>query len=386
LSFEPFLGDGIFNVDGVTWKRQRQVASTIFTKNELIGMGEIFIKNGKKVLSFLESEAKSKEKVDLQEIFQKFTLDSIGEIAFGVEIGSMDKKVRFAQEFDDANKFTVFRSFNLLFRLKALNWLLPLSNAQRSLFKSIQYLNEFSYNIIQDRRKDPTLPERSDLLSKYLSLTDDEGKPFTDKYLRDIMINIMLAGRDTTSQLLTWTCYLLSQNPEKEQKLIEEIERTLKGEEPDIHNTKDMIYLKAVLNETLRLWPPVPAERKVAVVDDTLPNGIFIPKDTIVVWSLYSMGRMSEYWDKPNEYMPERWLSDDKTSLVHHQAFMPFLIGPRSCLGQNMAYIQAKILMCLMYQKFTFQHVPDHKVTYDISVTLKAKYGMMMFVNQRKGS
>jgi len=379
-AFEPFLGDGIFNADGILWKKQRQVASALFTKNELLSMSELSVKNGFVVLEQLSQVALSKKFCDIQEIFQRFSLDTIGELAFGVEIGSLKSKVPFAISFDNANKGVVQRSFHPFYRIWFLNWLLPYTRVDKDLRQTLRTLDQFSYQVIKERKNVDDLEERKDLLSRYLCMTDDEGIKFSDKYLRDIMINLILAGRDSASQLVTWTCYLLSQNPEKEKKLLQEIDEELRGETPSLHNVKNLKYLKAVLDETLRIWPPVPIERKYALEDDQLPNGTFIPKGTVVVWSVWAMGRMSEFWENPMEFLPERWL---ETENIHNPAFIPFLIGPRTCLGQNMAYLQAKILLCLLYQKFTFSHVPHHIVTYDSAITLKARFGMEMFVQNR---
>jgi fatty acid omega-hydroxylase len=156
---------------------------------------------------------------------------------------------------------------------------LPFIKVEQQMQAGVKIMDEFTYGVIAERKKENDLPNRTDLLSRYLCLRDDDGKPFSDKYLRDIVTNLMcvkilfflfsslfflfcsssiafpsisLAGRDTTSQLLTWACFLVSYHPETERKLVQEIQETLKGELPNFHNVKDMKYLKAVLNETLR--------------------------------------------------------------------------------------------------------------------------------------
>jgi len=229
---------------------------------------------------------------------------------------------------------------------------------------------------------DSTVEERKDLLSRFICMKDEDDKPYSDQYLRDIIINALLAGRDTTSQLLLWGLYLLSQNPDKEAKLLEEIQNTLENEPPNYENTKNMKYLKAVLDETLRQFPPVPIDRKTAQSDDVLPNGMFVPKGTIVFWSLFVMGRMHNYYENPLAFVPERWLTEDQPK---HKAFMPFLFGPRICLGQTMAYTQAKVVMCLLLPLFQFHVVPDQIIHYDaIFLTLRAKYGIKMKVTKRQ--
>jgi len=179
---------------------------------------------------------------------------------------------------------------------------------------------------------------------------------------------------------------LLSKNPEKEAKLVEEIEVTLNGVSPTFENTKNMKYLKAVLDETLRLYPPVPLEKKSTLNDDNLPNGIFIPKGTDIMWNLYGMGRMEEFYEDPLSFKPERWVeTEPKKVPIKSNAFIPFLFGPRTCLGQKMAYTQAKVVLCSLLQDFRFQHVTGHIAMYDSTfVTLRAKYGMHMYILSRK--
>jgi cytochrome P450 len=206
--------------------------------------------------------------------------------------------------------------------------------------------------------------------------------------------------------LLTWCLYLLSLNPDKEQKLIEEINSTLNGESPNFENTKNMPFLKAVLDETLRLWPPVPLDRKTAVQDDVLPCGLKIKSGvrffvfcdsqffkTILVWNLWGMGRMEEYYEEPLKFKPERWLDEQNGGKKVEGLFIPFMYGPRTCLGQKMvrfegvfgvnekAYIQASVMMCMLLQKFRFRHVPGHVAIYDpMFVTMRSRYGMQMYV------
>jgi len=315
--------------------------------------------------------------LDMQDLFQRFTLDSIGEIAFGVELGSLHQDVTFSKSFDIANEATFQRFFHPLYKIPYFP-----SKWEKDLRKAVNEVNEFSNRVIAERRNS-NFSERTDLLSRYLSSLDTDGKPFSDTYLRDIVLSFIIAGRDTTAQLLTWSFYLLSQNLDKEAKLIEEIDRTLNGSLPDYNSIKNMPYLEAVLNETLRLWPPVPFEQKVPTEDDTLPNGVFIPKGTIILWSNHVLGRLKEYWDNPEQFQPERWFNEKGTKIPKPAAFIPFLAGPRSCLGQTMAMMEAKILTCLILQKYQLRLFPGFEVNYTITITLKAKDGMKMNVIRR---
>jgi len=149
---------------------------------------------------------------------------------------------------------------------------------------------------------------------------------------------------------------------------------------------KNLPYLTACIDESLRLYPPVPNDSKEALQDDVLPNGYRVKKGDFIIWSAYLMGRLEEYWDKPLEFLPERWFGDNggKKNPIHNQPpFMPFQIGPRICLGINMAYLEIKILTCLILQKYQLLLAPKHVVKGITSLTLNTKYGMKMIITKR---
>lgn len=124
------------------------------------------------------------------------------------------------------------------------------------------------------------------------------------------------------------------------------------------------------------MWPPVPIERKVSVKDDTLPDGTFIPQGTIIAWSNYALGRMKEYWDEPEKFIPERWENKN-----HAPGFYPFLFGPRICLGQQMAYLEASVALVKLLPIFKFTHTREAEM--DRSITLRVADGMPMKISKR---
>jgi len=194
---------------------------------------------------------------------------------------------------------------------------------------------------------------------------------------------VSTAGRDTTAQTLVFVCYLLSQNPRVEAKLLEEI-ATLGDNEPDFDTVKSLPYLQAVIDETLRIYPPVPYDPKESVKEDVLPNGTVVPQGCQVTWSAYVMGRDEKLWDNPLEFRPERWTGQNGGIPIESINFIPFQNGPRVCLGKAMAYLEVKVVLIMMLRKFRFEHVPNHKVEILPSVTIFAKYGMVMSVHPRK--
>ena len=235
--------------------------------------------------------------------------------------------------------------------------------------------------------EDSQVESKKDLLSRYISKIRKEGRLFNlgKSYLRDVCTNFLLAGRDTTSQLLTWLFCELSRNPDKEEKLLREID-TLKGEMPDFESIKSLKYLKSVINETLRMHPPVPFDPKVAVEEDVLPSGFKVEKGWLVFYSPFTMGRNEKYWEKPDEFVPERWEEPNKFNggkQINPSQFAVFQLGPRRCLGEKAALLEATIIIILISQKYKLRLKKGHPVQYLSGVTVLAKYGMLMTVEKR---
>lgn len=348
---QTLLGDGIFNTDGQPWKEQRQIASHMFKVKELKHMRDIFERHGRELLQILDKAADTGVPIDVADLFFRYTLDSIGEIAFGFNVDSMHKDCSFSQAFDAAQECAVDR------------FLWPFWKFTPSPMGSyVKILNDFAANLIKERRQDPDVRDRNDLLSRYMCM---DGVDHSDAHLRDIVMNFMIAGRDTTAQTLSWLFYNLSRNPDKEAELLKEIDSFDDGL-PDYDELRHMKYIMGAINETLRLCPPVPVDPKYVVKDDVLPNGYKVPAGVNVAWSMYCMGRMEKYWDRPLEFLPERWLDPEKNKERHPFLFIPFQAGPRTCLGQNMAYLEAKVMTFMILKSYRLElHDPENqKVTY----------------------
>lgn len=195
---------------------------------------------------------------------------------------------------------------------------------------------------------------------------------FSTQYLRDMILNFVIAGRDTTACTLSWMFYLLCVNPEVQKKLIAEIDEKLAGGEvPSLKSvaSSNMPYLNGVLYETFRLYPPVPVDAKTCQEDDVFPDGTKIPKGTTCMWQPYCMGRDPAVYDDPLVCKPERWIP---FKMPTPYEFPVFQAGPRICLGMDMAHFEAKVAVVMLLQKFTFTMKPGEaeKITYSNTVTM----------------
>jgi cytochrome P450 len=298
--FEELLGDGIFNVDGARWKMQRKTASHMFNVSSFRDhMSGVFLKHAREVVRQLEL-VKPGEQIDVQKLMFAFTLDSIGEIAFGVDVGSLHGDVEFARAFDAAQYIVQKRFVIPQWMWLPLKYLTP---EGWHLQRALRVLNAFARGVIRERRRDPLLEQKADLLSRFMVWRDDDGKGLEDGALRDVILNFLIAGRDTTAQALSWTFYELARNPGVEAALSAEVASVLGADGVPSHDSaKEMRYTHAVFSETLRLYPSVPKEIKFAVADDVLPDGTRVYAGEALIFLPYNMGRIESLWPEAKRF------------------------------------------------------------------------------------
>jgi fatty acid omega-hydroxylase len=268
-----------------------------------------------------------------------------------------------------------------------------------SLNRSLTQLDDYLTNVIDARKKellnqqkDRNIPH-DDLLSRFMK----KKESYSDTFLQHVALNFILAGRDTSSVALSWFFWLLTQNPSVEEKILHEICTVLiKTRGDDVTKWVDeplgfeevdsLIYLKAALSETLRLYPSVPQDSKHVVADDVLPDGTFVPAGSSVTYSIYASGRMKTTWGEDClEFKPERWLSSDGEKFIMHDSykFVAFNAGPRICLGKDLAYLQMKSVAAAVLLRHRLSVVQGHKVEQKMSLTLFMKHGLKVNVHKR---
>ena len=264
------------------------LASKVFTRNVFkTKVHDTFIQNTGRFCHILDESASRGKTVDLQKLFFKFTLDTIGGIGFGADLNTLSTDhVEFADAFDNFQRLIPTRVFRPL--LGPFDVILK---SERKMRHNLRILNEFSYEIIRERRaaaanSSSGISKKGDILSLFLHADPS----LSDKFLRDIVMSFFIAGRDTTACTLSFTFLLLAQNPEIQRKLRVEVDQHLGQRETfatvaDLDKDK-MPYLNGVIMEALRLFPPVPVDGKQAVEDDVLPGGQKIYAGTKVVYEI----------------------------------------------------------------------------------------------------
>ncbi|KAK6150517.1 hypothetical protein DH2020_015449 [Rehmannia glutinosa] len=239
------------------------------------------------------------------------------------------------------------------------------------------------------RKNGTSLEDGVDFLTSYINGGfDGDGD---DKFLRDTILNLMIAGRDTTSSALTWFMWLVSTYPEVEKKIQDELKSVCSPEEGEkwrvfkVEETNKLVYMHGAFCEALRLYPPVPFQHKMPMESDILPSGHYVHPKMKVMFFLYAMGRMEPIWGKDSlEFKPERWISDRGT--IRHEPsykFLAFNAGPRTCLGKEVAFTQMKSVAANIMHNYRVFVVEGHRVAPNCSVILYMKDGLKVRVEKR---
>ncbi|KAI9323448.1 cytochrome P450 [Dichotomocladium elegans] len=385
------FGHGIFVANGEQWKYQRKAASLIFNVANFRDLfTEVFVEElhvmAKRIF---DKKAENGTAVDFHDVMFKFTLDSFVLLGFGTQLNSLTskKKVPFAESFDICQANCMDRFINPYNYV--IEFLQPIfSPGTRSIRQHLKTIDQFAYDIIKQRRESGS--NAKDLLSRFMLTRNENGEPLSDNELRDTILNFIIAGRDTTAQALSWTFFNLTLHPRIEAKLVEEIEKTIRDEHeadpPALYEAiRTMTYAHAVFYEVLRLYPSVPANVKVALEDDVLPDGTHIRKGESFTWSSYAMGRSTQVWGPDaKQFRPERWI-DEEGKLRRESAgqWPAFHAGPRVCLGQNLATLEALVAITLLLRRYKFTLAPNQDITYAPSLTMPMANGMKVYVEKR---
>ncbi|XP_021725374.1 alkane hydroxylase MAH1-like [Chenopodium quinoa] len=383
--FDVF-GDGIFNVDSDLWKLHRKMAHTFIGEPKFHRFlhDKVWEKVEKGLIPVLDHASKQGLVIDLQDLFYRFSLDTICTLVTGCDLGSLSidwPHVPFANALDDAEEVILYRHFVPMSVWKFFRWL-GVGN-EKKYKKAWEILDDFVYKCItkkrEEKKQESMKPQVGvDLLTLYM----DESQSInvtsvSDKFLRDTILSFFIAGRDTTSTALSWFFYLLSKNPRVESKIRDELSTM-----ETIHDYHKLIYVHGALCEALRLYPPVAFEQKASVESDVLPSGHQVDPNMQIIFNMYAMGRMKAIWgDDCYEFKPERWISE-RGNIRHEPSykFLAFNAGPRTCLGKNMSFFQMKAVVATIIKNYTFQAVEGHQVVPDISLILRMKHGFMVKV------
>ncbi len=366
-SARRIFGNGLLTSEGDFWMRQRRLAQPAFHRERIATYGETMVSCTEQMIdSWRTGEAR-----DVHQDMMRLTLEIVVKTLFGADTPVKAHEVGKAIE-----------AISDYFSSQSV-YLLPLSflptPSRIRLDLAIRRLDRIIRDLIQMHRDDGQ--ERHNLLSLLLQAQDEDGSQMTDRQLRDEVMTIFLAGHETTALALSWTWYLLGQYPEIENKLANELKAALNGRSPKVADLPRLSYCEMVVKESMRLYPPAWLIGREATESFEV-NGYPIPRGAQVLMSQWLMHRDPRYFDRPEEFRPERWGSE-QIKLLPKYAYFPFGGGPRLCIGNSFAMMEAILILAIIAQRFHLTLPSNQTITPLPSITLRPRYGVRVIMTPR---
>ena len=367
---ERLLGQGLLISEGDFWRRQRRLAQPAFHRARINEYAATMVE----IAQAHASEWRSGEVRDVAHEMTATTLDIAVRTLFGTTLPGEAEQVGRAMTF--LMRYSLGRARSPV-NIPA-KWPTP---RNRRANRDYDFLDSLVYRIIAERQAQGNSVHHSDLLALLMSAMDDDGTQMTPKQLRDETMTLFLAGHETTALTLSWTWYLLSENPVAESRLHEELSGVLGGRAPEPADLERLPYLQAVVSEVLRLYPPAYLLARTSIAPSSF-GGYDLPVGSTILVSQWVMHRDARFYDDPDAFRPERWL-DGLAARLPAGAYFPFGDGPRRCIGQGFALLESALVIATIAQKFRFRLVPGHPVVPEPLVTLRPRQGIRMTLEAR---
>lgn len=370
---KPLTGEGLLTSDGDVWRRRRRMSQPSFHRERVAGFAKGMTDATQAMLERWTPFAEQGQGFDVGQEMQRITLSIVGRALFSADISGDTDEMGQAVT-------AIFRHFNHRFTHPlSLPESVP-TPRNRRFHKAIERLDSVSYRLIAEHRQADT--EYADLLSMLIAARDEEtGEGLNDQQIRDEVGTFLGAGHETTAVTLSWVWYLLSKHPEVERKLHAEVDTVLEGRIPTVADIPQLSYAKMVIQETMRLYPPAWAMSRGIANDDEI-DGCTIPAGALMVLSPYVTHRHTEFWDNPEGFDPERF-TPERIAERPRYAYFPFGGGPRQCIGNEFALMEAQLIVAMVAQKYRLHLVPGQRIEPDPIFTLRPSEGVHVTLHAR---
>ena len=371
---EPGLGKGLITSEGETWRQHRRAMSPAFDHRSIAAYTPVMTQAAEELLAEWGQVAAGAA-IDVQTAMMQVTLDIISRTMFSSD---SDDIVTIMGR--SAGRYQAEMRPNMMDMMGWPKWLAGLPRnwvARRTLGEFDRVIDR----LIDERTRDPgNYPK--DLLARLIAARDEQtGGGMSAQEVRDHVITIFLAGHETTAMALTWTWFLLSQHPQEESKLHAELDAVLGGRAPTHEDLSQLTYTRMVVEESMRIYPPVHTIGREALADDAL-LGRRIPKGSTILISPWLLHRHVKLWDNPARFDPERF-APERAAARPRFSYLPFGGGKRICIGAAFALAEATVLLATLAQRYSLRVLPGHKVEPQGLITLRARHGMKMLLTPR---
>jgi cytochrome P450 len=368
------VGQGVLTAEGERWKQQRRTIQPCMNRGALVGLADTMVRaTAERVDDWVQRDVTA---LDVYPEMMRLALRILGQTLFSVDLSqSADvSTLAFTVALEELS-----RRGNALFA-PPLSWPTP---GNRRLRRALQQLDRIVYALIDARTAALARgePAPADLIALLLDHRDEQGQPMDRRLVHDEIITMFLAGHETTALALTWTWYLLSLHPEVEAKLHDEVDRVLCGRLPTADDLPRLEYTKQVLQESMRVLPPVWSNGR-DVARDTALCGHPLGPGQMVMIIPYLTHRHPDFWERPEAFMPERFEAAALRGR-HKLAYFPFSAGPRMCVGNHFTMIEAQLALAVIAQRVRFDLRPGHPVVADHQITMRPRHGMQMLLHRR---
>ena len=371
-SMRILLGNGLPVSEGDFWLRQRRLMQPAFHRQRLAGMAELMTRAGAEELDSWERDCNPLQPGDANAMFAELTMRVITKTMFACDLDPGER-----EEMGPLLTHVLDSLFVNMFTRALPKWL-PVPG-QRSFLRSVARIDALVRKVISRRRASGS--DAPDLLGMLLGLVDaDTGEGMTDQQLVDETMAFFLAGYETTAATLAWAFVQLDRHPEVMARLRAEVDGALGVRDPTFADLPRLGFTRNVIQETLRLCPPVWFLPRTAIADDTI-DGFAIPAGTTVTTFVHTIHHHPDCWERPEEFVPERFAADPGGR--HPLAWMPFGAGPRICIGKETALMEATLLLAMIIQRFDVSPVLKSRVVPDVATTLRPK-GNVLLIRPRR--
>ncbi len=364
----PVIGNGLLTSEGEFWRRQRKLAQPAFQHHQVQRYGEVMVEYTERMLAKWHDGMS----FDVHQAMMGLTLQIVAKTLFGANVEEQTQEVGEALEI----LMDYYLRPTQWFRIR--EWI-PTS-ATRRFWHANRRLNAIIYNIIRNRRAGGN--DQDDLLSRLLSALDDEGSGMTDRQVRDEVVTLFLAGHETTALVLSYTFDLLARSPDAEARLVAEIDEVAGDRDLKAADLPRLRFADWVVKESMRLYPPAWAIGREALSHFELGH-YQIPKGTQVLLCQWSVHRDPRWFDEPDRFQPERW-DNDLIKTLPRGAYFPFGDGPRVCIGNHFAIMEAVLILCAILRRFRLTLASPAPLDFIPSITLRPKGGVRVVAHRRE--